>query len=55
MVQVHLLDQGRYVTSVYGVCDPETVSEDDRKYVSDMAPVSVLPGCVIDLKEVFAE
>jgi Uma2 family endonuclease len=51
-VQAHILDRGRYVTSGYGVIDP---SDPDSRYVSDMAPVSVLPGLVIDLKTVFAE
>jgi Uma2 family endonuclease len=51
-VQAHIFDRGRYVTSGYGVIDP---SDPDSRYVSDMAPVSVLPGLVIDLKTVFAE
>ena len=40
-VQVCILENGRYITSVYD----ET----------DKAPVSVLEGCEIDLAEVFAE
>ena len=40
-VSVHILDNGRYVTSVYGD--------------TDHLPVHVLPGCEIDLNEVFAE
>jgi Uma2 family endonuclease len=40
LVQVHTLDAGRYVTTVYG---PE-----------DEAPVGILPGCVIKLQEVFS-
>ncbi|GHV13967.1 hypothetical protein FACS189491_09650 [Spirochaetia bacterium] len=39
LVYVYILEGGRYVTTLYG---PE-----------DEAPVSVLPGCVINLKEVF--
>jgi Uma2 family endonuclease len=54
-VQVHLLDQSnaqpRYVTSLYGVFDPANPETVDGP---DTVPVSVLPGCVIDLKEVFA-
>jgi Uma2 family endonuclease len=52
LVQAHILDTGRYVTQVYGLYIPE--KEEERKYVSDTVPVSVLPGCRIDLKEVFA-
>jgi Uma2 family endonuclease len=37
-VQVHILDRGRYVTAVYD----ET----------DTAPITVLPGCVINLAKV---
>jgi Uma2 family endonuclease len=51
LVQVHILDNGRYITKVYGLYVPE--KEEDRKYVSDTVPVSVLPGCSIDLKEIF--
>jgi Uma2 family endonuclease len=40
-VQVNILENGRYVTSVYD----ET----------DKAPVAVLEGCEIDLAGVFAE
>ena len=40
-VSVHILDNGRYVTSVYGN--------------TDHLPVHVLPGCEINLNEVFAE
>ncbi|GHV82016.1 hypothetical protein AGMMS49991_05740 [Spirochaetia bacterium] len=39
LVHVHILDAGRYITTVYG-------PEDD-------VPVSILPGCVIKLPEVF--
>jgi Uma2 family endonuclease len=39
-VQVHILDRGRYITTVYD----ET----------DMAPVTVLPGCIINLGKVFS-
>ncbi|GHU93825.1 hypothetical protein FACS189479_05770 [Spirochaetia bacterium] len=53
-VQVHLLDQSnaqpRYITSLYGVFDPANPETVDGP---DIVPVSVLPGCVIDLKEVF--
>jgi Uma2 family endonuclease len=47
-VQVHILDQSpgaapRYITSLYELECPEPV------------PVSVLPGCMIDIKAVFAE
>jgi Uma2 family endonuclease len=40
-LNINLLDQGRYVSSMYGL--------------SDMAPVSILPGLAIDLKQVFEE
>jgi Uma2 family endonuclease len=49
-VQVHILDQGRYTTAAYGICDPE---DPYREHTSDMAPVSVLPGLTIDLKTIF--
>ncbi|GHT56703.1 hypothetical protein FACS1894109_06490 [Spirochaetia bacterium] len=53
-VQVHLLDQSnaqpRYITSLYGVFDPANPETVDGP---DIVPVSVLPGCVINLKEVF--
>ncbi|WP_010253041.1 Uma2 family endonuclease [Treponema primitia] len=47
-IQVHILDQTnkqgpRYITSLYDLEGPGTV------------PVSVLPGCIIDIKAVFAE
>ncbi|MFP3042874.1 Uma2 family endonuclease [Treponema primitia] len=47
-IQVHILDQtdkqrSRYITSLYDLEGPGTV------------PVSVLPGCVIDIKAVFTE
>ena len=41
MMTVHILEPGKYVTSVYG----ET----------DTVPVHVLEGCVIDLADVFVE
>ncbi|MDR0709113.1 MAG: Uma2 family endonuclease [Spirochaetaceae bacterium] len=49
-VQVHVLDQGRFMTDAYGIIDPE---DELAKYTSDRAPVSVLPGLEIDLKTVF--
>lgn len=55
LVQVHLLDEGRYVTKVYGVYNPLTDTENERKYMPDIAPVSVLPGCFIDLNTIFKE
>jgi len=39
-LSVHVLEGGRYITSAYGD--------------TDTAPVSVLPGCEINLSEVFA-
>ncbi|MDR2096429.1 MAG: Uma2 family endonuclease [Treponema sp.] len=41
MVEVHLLDNGRYVTGVAGG--------------DDEVPVSVLPGCTIKLRDVWPE
>jgi Uma2 family endonuclease len=49
-VQVHILDQGRYTTAAYGICDPK---EPYREYTSTIVPVSVLPGLTIDLKTIF--
>ncbi|GHV81278.1 hypothetical protein AGMMS49944_30690 [Spirochaetia bacterium] len=49
-VQVHILDQGRYITTAYGIGDPE---DPYREYTSDIVPVSVLPGLTIDLKTIF--
>ena len=40
-VSAHVLDSGKYITSVYGD--------------EDKAPVEVLEGCEIDLEKVFAE
>jgi Uma2 family endonuclease len=40
LVQISLLEKGRYVTATYGV--------------SDVVPVTVLPGLSIDLKTIFA-
>jgi Uma2 family endonuclease len=54
-VQVHILDLSgtapRYITSPYGVYDPANPDSVDGP---ETVPVTVLPGCVIDLKEVFA-
>jgi Uma2 family endonuclease len=51
LVQIHLLKEGRYVTSAYGVYD--TKKEEDKRFVSEVAPVTVLPGLSINLAEVF--
>jgi Uma2 family endonuclease len=40
-LNVNILDQGRYVSNMYGL--------------ADTAPVTVLPGLAIDLKQVFEE
>jgi Uma2 family endonuclease len=50
LVQVHILDKGRYVTSAYGISDPE---EADKYFVSDVVSLTVLPGFSIDLKTIF--
>jgi Uma2 family endonuclease len=42
-IQVHILDQGKYTTTVY---------EADKKKTAAI-PVSVLPGCKIDLETIF--
>ncbi|MDR2376728.1 MAG: Uma2 family endonuclease [Treponema sp.] len=49
-VQVHILDQGRFVTNAYGIAGPHDAL---AQYTSDLAPVSVLPGLNIDLKTIF--
>jgi Uma2 family endonuclease len=41
LVHVYILNNGNYITTIY----------DETKEI----PVSVLPGCLINLKEVFAE
>jgi Uma2 family endonuclease len=51
LVEVHILDKGRYVTSAYGISDP--IEERLRGYVSEVAPLTVLPGLSIDLKTIF--
>jgi hypothetical protein len=55
-VQVHILersgDAAHFRTSLYGVFDPAIPESIDGPAV---VPVSVLPGCVIDLQAVFAE
>ncbi|GHV31078.1 hypothetical protein AGMMS4952_19100 [Spirochaetia bacterium] len=45
-VQVYVLEDGRYVAASYSV---------EPKVRGDTIPVTVLPGCTINLKEVFAE
>ncbi|GHV75366.1 hypothetical protein AGMMS49942_01870 [Spirochaetia bacterium] len=54
-VQVHVLEQGRYVTSVYGIYDPNDTDKgiNTDRYVSDRVPFTVLPGLSIDLKTIF--
>ncbi|GHT65722.1 hypothetical protein FACS1894110_08180 [Spirochaetia bacterium] len=42
-VQVHILDQGKYTTAVY--------EADEKK--TEPIPISVLPGCEIDLQTIF--
>jgi Uma2 family endonuclease len=51
VVQVHTLNQGKYVTTVYGIYNPG--DKDERRYSPDIAPVSVLQGFSIDLKTIF--
>ncbi|GHT93052.1 hypothetical protein FACS1894140_5870 [Spirochaetia bacterium] len=51
LVQIHILNEGRYVTSAYGIYD--TKKEADKRFVSDVAPVTVLPGFSINLTEIF--
>ncbi|GHT80308.1 hypothetical protein FACS1894130_11350 [Spirochaetia bacterium] len=58
-VQVHILEPcgdgaqaAHYRTSLYGVFDPANPESVDGP---ETVPVSVLPGCVIDLHAVFAE
>ncbi|GHU99206.1 hypothetical protein FACS189483_08200 [Spirochaetia bacterium] len=56
-VQVHILEQfgtaaAHYRTSLYGLFDPANPAGVDGP---ETVPVSVLPGCVIDLRAVFAE
>jgi Uma2 family endonuclease len=55
-VQAHTLegagDVSHYRTSLYGLSDPENPDSVDGP---ETVPVSVLPGCVIDLRAVFAE
>jgi Uma2 family endonuclease len=55
-VQVHVLENGRYLTAAYGVYDPNDADKgiDAGRYVSDLAPLTVLPGLSIDLKTIFA-
>ena len=40
-VQAHILENGRYYTTSYGI--------------TDCAPVHVLEGCTINLRDVFAD
>jgi Uma2 family endonuclease len=51
MVQVFILEKDRYITTGYRVFNAD---DPESKLMSDMAPVTVLPGCTIDLKTVFA-
>jgi Uma2 family endonuclease len=56
-VQVHILKEGRYDTTVYGIYNPDDPIKgipDPVRYVSDIVPVTVLPGFSIDLTALFA-
>jgi Uma2 family endonuclease len=56
-VQVHVLKEGRYDTTIYGIYNPDDPIKgipDPARYVSDIVPVTVLPGFSIDLKALFA-
>ncbi|AEF81599.1 conserved hypothetical protein [Leadbettera azotonutricia ZAS-9] len=56
LLTVHLLEQGRYAVSYYGLKDsgiPYPKDADIENFSRDIAPVSVLPGLVIDLKTIF--
>jgi Uma2 family endonuclease len=56
LLTVHLLEQGRYTVSYYGLKDsttPYPKDADIEKFSRDIAPVSILPGLSIDLKTIF--
>jgi len=49
-IEVHILDNDRYLTRVYGVTEPN-----DKKHerLPEVIPVTVLPGLDIDTKDIF--
>ena len=52
---VHVLEDGKYVVSVYGIVDPNDKPMPLNAFIGDksIVPVHVLDGCEIDLKKVF--
>jgi Uma2 family endonuclease len=49
-IAVHIFDEGRYFTRIYGVNEPDT-REDERG--PEIVPVTVLPGLEINTKDIF--
>jgi Uma2 family endonuclease len=49
-IDVHILDEDRYTTEIYGINGPDT-KEDEK--AEEIIPVTVLPGLKIDVKDIF--
>jgi len=49
-IDVHILDEDRYTTEIYGINEPDT-KEDEK--AEEVIPVTVLPGLKIDVKDIF--
>jgi Uma2 family endonuclease len=49
-VEVHVFENGRYFTRIYGIIEPD---DKEKEMLPEVIPVSVLPGLEIDVKDVF--
>lgn len=49
-IEVYVFDNGRYFTRYYGINEPDAKKDE---LVDEVAPVSVLPGLEINLKDIF--
>ena len=49
-IDVHLLENNRYITRLYGINEHDAV---DNTTVPEVVPVSVLPGLEIDVRDIF--
>jgi Uma2 family endonuclease len=49
-IEVHVFDDGRYFTRLFGVNEPDAKKEE---MVNEIIPVSVLSGLEIDVKDIF--
>jgi Uma2 family endonuclease len=49
-IDVHILDEDRYTTGIYGINEPDTK---EGEKAEEVIPVTVLPGLKIDVKDIF--